>query len=245
LSRPRVGLATCALWVYGPSCRWGAFMKLFFLSILVGAGLVLQSACALAADFVVVVPVADFLPQGAMYRAPGLDRILAIIKDHDKTILVEELPLRRARARYDALDRGCVVGVLMPDQPDQLQSRRLISNAFWLFASAGSPVSSLADVKRVGTVIGAELYLAPDTETGYDWSYTTNFENMIAMLRSGRVDAITLSPRYFQSVKNVSFPLRQLGVDPFINVEMGLRCKKGVRAAALIDHVESRWDDAE
>lgn len=220
-------------------------MKLFFLSILVGAGLVLQGACALADGFVVVVPVADFLPQGAMYRAPGLDRILGLIRDHDKTVLFEELPLRRARARYDALDRGCVVGVLMPDQPDQLQSKRLISNAFWLFASAGSRVNSLADVRRVGTVIGAELYLAPNTQTGYDWSYTTNFENMIAMLRSGRVDAITLTPRYFQSVRNVDFPLRQLSVDPFINVEMGLRCKPGARAAALIDHVESRWVEAD
>lgn len=201
----------------------------------------MHGARAAADQRIVVVPAADFLASGAAYRAPDMGRIQAFIREADKSIVFETLPLRRARTRYEKLEKGCVIDALAPDTPGQIQSRELTNNAFWLFVSAGSGIRSVSDVERVATVLGAELYLEPELKARFDWSFTTNFENVIAMLRGGRVDAITLSPRYFQSVQNVAFPLRQLGGKPLINVRIGILCKRDPQAAALIEYVEDSW----
>ncbi len=199
----------------------------------------IYGAKVVADQRIVVVPVADFLAHGAGYRAPGMGRIQSLISKADKSVVFEKLPLRRARARYEKLETGCVIDALAPDKPWQLQSRELTNNTFWLFVSAGSGIRHVSDVERVATVLGAELYLEPDLKKRFDWTFTTNFKNVIAMLRGARVDAITLSPRYFQSVQNVDFPLRQLGIKPIINVRIGILCKRDPDAAALIEYVEN------
>jgi hypothetical protein len=233
--------------------RDGAFMKrmrgtllgLVFFALPYGMGgpyaqMAGAGITGAAPSIEVLLPRVDIRRDGKAFESADMTALVELLAGQDR-VSVSPLPLRRAYARFSGSADVCIIDMARPLEIGEIESSTLFAHRFWLYASAAGGVRTLADVKRAGTIMGADLLLPAETMQAYHWFYTVNYENLIAMLRGGRVDAVTLTPRYFRSGVGVGFPLRRLGTEPLITVNFLLRCKETEATRRLIELVDARW----
>lgn len=192
-------------------------------------------------EVLVYIPVADYSPSGEPVYPANFKQLASQIPILMPGARPELMPLRRAHFVYADCKGGCILDVQRQDGSGEVRSRALFSNRFWLYSAQASTVQALADVKRVGTIGGAELYLSKADLAAYEFSYAVNYTSLLTMLKNGRVDAITLSPYFFSEGGDVPLPLRRLGVRPILELAYLLRCKPTASTKQLIARVEEAW----
>jgi len=197
-----------------------------------------------APEVLVYIPIADYSPSGEPVYPANFKQLVSQIPQLMPGARPELMPLRRAHFVYADCKGGCILDVQREESGSEFRSRALFSNRFWLYSAQAGTVDALADVKRVGTIAGAELYLSEADLAAYEFSYAVNYTSLLTMLKNGRVDAITLSPYFFSEGGDVPLPLRRLGVQPILELAYLLRCKPAPATKELIERVEEAWPSA-
>jgi hypothetical protein len=212
----------------------------FMLGLLVLGSL----RAAVAEGLAVYIPIADFLPSGAPVYPEPFQKLSELVPRLSPGARAEMVPIRRAHFMYGASQDACILDADRPAAAGELRSHALFANDFWLYVPGHSRIREPGEIRRVGTIAGAELYLKEAEKDRFTWSYAPNYTALVAMLQSSRVDAVTLAAYYFQRGGKVSGPLRRVGARPVMALSFGLRCKETQKGIALMRALEAAWPPA-
>ncbi|MCJ9428666.1 hypothetical protein [Kordiimonas marina] len=143
-------------------------------------------------------------------------------------------PIRRAYHLYVDDPNSCVIFRGKPILGGELTSRVFAIGDYWLYVRKGAGFKRWADLKSAGTLEGAERYTDPEKTLPVTWRYAPSYEALIAMVESGRVDAVTLGPPVENGLVKMPDNLVRLGDKPFVHLELRLHCHHTPAAVALI-----------
>lgn len=162
-------------------------------------------------------------------------------------VRLEWVPVRRAFQQFTQGENSCIYDMQNRGRLDaegHLLSQPLSVSRFWLYGRIGASEAEKdrrVAGRRVGTITGAELFFDPTSYGDTDWVFASSYEALIAMLESGRVDAVTLGPGITQGVIQLPKDFVRLNADPFLTIHGILRCKDTPEARALMEAFRTGW----
>jgi hypothetical protein len=161
----------------------------------------------------------------------ALQRVLARL--HEK-VEVRYVPLKRAMSLFRASEGDCLVAPYNgKDLPDIVSDVFYVS-PFWLFVLNDSPVRHYRELKTVGMIDGADRLVGQVLFGDKDRTLAPTFQSLIAMLLSGRVEAIPLGELALANEPTLQHKIRRLTGEPDIRLDMRIRCKHTPRNEWLI-----------
>lgn len=162
---------------------------------------------------------------GKLAEDSAVERALFSVVDRlPEPVELRYMPLKRAISLYMASSDACVVAPRYSEDPD-LASEVFYANPFWIYVRADSDFKSYEDLRSFGSIDGADLIAGRVVFGQLERIFAPNFQSLIAMLLSGRVDAIPLGELALDNEGELMPRMRRLSEKPFLNLEMRIRCK--------------------
>ncbi|WP_417451938.1 hypothetical protein [Kordiimonas sp.] len=177
---------------------------------------------------------------GALAENTGAERALtALLARLGAQVNVRYVPLRRAFGRYASSTDACIVVPSKGDGERDIASEIYYRNPFWIYVLKSSGITSFQQLESYGMIDGADAITGRVLFPGLERTYAPNFQSLIAMLRSGRVQAIPLGELAILNEPDIDDDLMRLDENPYLYLDMRLRCKRSPRTQALIDEVNA------
>lgn len=205
--------------------------------------LLLVGAAAQAADTITLYRPMGYSSEANEPPIPKLARLADAVQKTGMAVEIIATPPRRVMSRYLNEDGVCMLSSIGRSAPDELVSRRLFTIDFPFFVHENSGIENVGQVTRPGTLIGAEIYLNLADGPRFDWQLAPNYPVLETMLRSGRVDAITLGDAPILQGVPEQMKLRRLPGEAILKLDFAIYCKTTPQAAAFLKAVEREMLD--
>ncbi|WP_068303811.1 hypothetical protein [Kordiimonas lacus] len=155
---------------------------------------------------------------------------------------LESLPVRRAVTQYRSDPTGCSVGVTGRAQEGEVASAPMMLFKFWYYVLQGSPLTAPGDVQSAVTISGAELFSSFQDDDRVNWTLAPNYDSVVGMLRSKRVEAATLLEATLPDIEGAE-AFRKLEGSPAFAIHMSMVCKDTPRNRDFIEKVDKNWGE--
>ncbi|NVJ97091.1 MAG: hypothetical protein HWE25_03005 [Alphaproteobacteria bacterium] len=161
-------------------------------------------------------------------------------------VRLELVPVRRAIQQFETLPEVCIYdlrGRLSNHAGPEVLSRQLSVSRFWLYVLAEVHASPSSQQRRIGTIIGAELFFDLGQLEAAEWVFASSYQGLISMLLSGRVDAVTLGPGNSLDYDTLPENIVRATEEPFLSLSGMIRCKESARTKAFISALDAAWEN--
>ncbi len=229
----------------------GVAFSLGFMALTAAAGAADEgSAEEAAADSILLYrPISYYKTSGDGFSADSVAEItteralFAILDRVPQPVSLRYVPLKRAISLYGASVDDCVIAPKVGERELDIVSDVFYRNPFWIYVLKDSPVQSYNDLRSFGTVDGADMLTGRVIFGGLERTFAPNFQSLIAMLLSRRVDAIPLGELAIENEPTLVGRMRRLSEEPYVTIDMRFRCKKSERNEAFIAAVNAAIRD--
>jgi hypothetical protein len=163
--------------------------------------------------------------------------LLAVLAHVPEPVELRYMPLKRAISLYIVSADACVVAPRNGQEEPDLVSDVFYANPFWVYVRADSAFQSYKDLKTFGSIDGADMIAGQVVFGHLERTFAPNFQSLIAMLLSGRVDAIPLGELALDNEGDLMPRMRRMTEEPFLTLDMRIRCKPSGENEAFIGAV--------
>lgn len=163
-----------------------------------------------------------------------LSRLLAQL---EQPVVVRYLPLKRAISQYGASRDDCIVAPRNGEGEPDVVSDVFYASPFWIYVLNDSPVQSHDNISTFGTIDGADMMTGKVLFGATERTFAPNFQSLIAMLLSGRVEAIPLGELALSNEPDLAPKVRRLSDEPYVTIDMRIRCKRTARNELFVSMV--------
>lgn len=214
-----------------------------------GIALLLMSPFVQAVPALAAEPITIYLgtsyQTGTEIKLSSEDRgMLARVEQAGEPVDIRMLPARRALQSYLSSEDNCIFFPAPLAEGDVI-SKTVGRYDFALYHLSSSAVKGVADVRRVGTLDGGQLYFGADELPGVEWVYSVTWDGVVSLLHQGRVDAVGIGKAVTEVRPEAAKGLVRVSDYPTRTLELALHCKPTDRNAAFIAQVnEAISEDA-
>ncbi|WP_262689825.1 hypothetical protein [Kordiimonas aestuarii] len=170
---------------------------------------------------------------------PAEQTMFSLLDRVDMPVQVRYVPLKRALSLYGSSQNACIIAPSNGEGEPDIVSDVFYSSPFWVYVLKSSGITSYHELTSYGTIDGADVITGRVLFGALERTYAPNFQSLIAMLRSGRVQAIPLGELALANEPGLEEDLVRLDDEPFVTVDMRVRCKRTVSGRALVDMVNA------
>lgn len=160
-----------------------------------------------------------------------------LLSQIEQPVVVRYLPLKRAVSQYGASRDDCVVAPRNGEGEPDVVSDVFYASPFWIYVLADSSVQKHEDIRTFGTIDGADMMTGKVIFGATERTFAPNFQSLIAMLLSGRVEAIPLGELALLNEPDLGPKIRRLSEEPYVTIDMRIRCKRTARNELFVSMV--------